>query len=77
MKTYEVIKEEYVPCTGDLLPDRREILELQLENPAMYVQDLYRRERSVEFLSTKRDGSSVIEALLEGGRKHRYTFCEL
>ena len=35
------------------------------------------RERSVEFLSTKRDGSSVIEALLEGGRKHRYTFCEL
>ena len=77
MKTYEVIKEEYVPCTGDLLPDRPEILELQLENPAMYVQDLYRRERSVEFLATEQNGSPVMEALLEGGRKHRYTFCEL
>ena len=77
MKTYEVIKEEYVPCTGDLLPDRREILELQLENPAMYVQDLYRRERSVEFLATEQNGSPVIEALLEGGRKYRYIFSEV
>ena len=77
MKTYEVIKEEYVHCTGDLLPDRREILELQLENPAMYVQDLYRRERSVEFLATEQNGSPVIEALLEGGRKYRYIFSEV
>ena len=52
MKTYEVIKEEYVPCTGNMVPDRREILELQLDNPAMYVQDLYKQERSVEFLAT-------------------------
>ena len=77
MKTYEVIKEEYVPCTGNMIPDRREILELSLESPALYVQDQYRRERSVEFLATERDGSPVIEALLEGGRKHRYTFCEI
>ena len=77
MKTYEVIKEEYVPCTGDMLPDRREILELRLENPAMYVQDQYRRERSVEFLATEHDGSPVIEALLEGRRKHRYIFSEI
>lgn len=77
MKTYEVIKEEYVPCTGDMLPDRREILELRLENPAMYVQEQYRRERSVEFLTTENNGSPVIEALLEGGRKHRYTFSEI
>lgn len=77
MKTYEVIKEEYVPCTGDMLPDRREILELRLENPAMYVQDQYRQERSVEFLATEYDGSPVIEALLEGGRKHRYIFSEI
>ena len=77
MKTYEVIKEEYVPCTGDMLPDRREILELQLENPAMYVQEQYRKERSVEFLTSEYDGSPVIEALLEGGRKHRYIFSEV
>ena len=77
MKTYEVIREEYVPCTGDMLPDRREILELRLENPAMYVQEQYRRERSVEFLTTENNGSPVIEALLEGGRKHRYTFSEI
>ena len=77
MKTYEVIKEEYVPCTGNMLPDRREIMEMQLDDPAMYVQDQYRKERSVEFLSSEYDGSLVIEALLEGGRKHRYIFSEL
>ena len=77
MKSYVVIQEEYVPCTVDMLPDRREILELQLENPAMYVQEQYRKERSVEFLTTEHDGSPVIEALLEGGRKHRYIFSEL
>jgi len=77
MKTYEVIREEYVPCTGNMLPDRREILELQLENPALYVQDQYRRERSVEFLATQQEGGPVIEAVLEGGRKHRYIFSEI
>ncbi len=77
MKTYEVIKEEYIPCTGNMLPDRREIMELKLESPAMYVQDQYRRERSVEFLTTEYEGSPVIEALLEGGRKHRYIFSEV
>ena len=77
MKTYEVIREEYVPCTGDMLPDRREIMELELESPAMYVQDQYRQERSVEFLATEHEGSPVIEALLEGGRKHRYIFSEV
>ncbi len=43
----------------------------------MYVQDQYRSERSVEFLSTEYDGSPVIEAHLEGGRKHRYIFSEV
>lgn len=74
MKTYEVIKEEYVPCTGNM---RREILELRIENPAMYVQEQYRKERSVEFLTAEHDGSPVIEALLEGGRRHRYIFSEI
>ena len=77
MKTYEVIKEEYVPCTGNMLPERREIMELQIESPAMYVQDQYRQERSIEFLATEHNGSSVIEAILEGGRKHRYIFSEV
>ncbi|MBD5155957.1 MAG: hypothetical protein HDT15_13080 [Oscillibacter sp.] len=77
MKTYEVIKEEYVPCTGNMLPERREIMELQIESPAMYVQDQYRQERSIEFLATEQNGSSVIEAILEGGRKHRYIFSEV
>lgn len=77
MKTYEVIKEEYVPCTGNMLPERREILELEIESPAMYVQDQYRQERSIEFLATEHNGSPVIEAILEGGRKHRYIFSEV
>lgn len=77
MKTYEVIKEEYRPCTGNMRPEHREIIELSLDDPAMYVQDQYRKERSVEFLSTQQDGSLVIESLLEGGRKHRYIFSEI
>lgn len=77
MKTYEVIREEYIPCTGTLTPSRREILELRLENPSLYVQEQYMRERSVEYHTSQQDGSPVIEALLEGGRKHRYIFCEL
>jgi len=77
MKTYEVIREEYVPCTGNMVPERREILELTLENPSMYVQEQYRKERSVEFLAMEQDGSLVIESLLEGGRKHRYIFSEI
>lgn len=77
MKNYEVIKEEFNPCGGTQLPDNREIVELRLEDPGRYVQEQYMHERSVEFLATERDGSAVIEALLEGGRKHRYTFSEL
>ena len=77
MKQYEVIREEFVPCDGNQSPASREILELQLEDPALYVQEQYMRERSVEYLATERDGSAVIEALLEGNRKHRYTFSEV
>ena len=50
---------------------------MKIEHAAMYVQDQYRRERSVEFLATEHDGSPVIEALLEGGRKYRYIFSEV
>lgn len=77
MKNYEVIREEFVPCTGNMSPNRREILELELESPALYVQDQYRNERSVEFLATEQEGGPVIEAVLEGGRKHRYIFSEI
>ena len=77
MKTYEVIKETFIPCNGVQLPDNREILELRLEDPARYVQEQYMRERSVEYLATERNGVEIIEALLEGGRKYHYTFSEL
>lgn len=78
MKKYEVVKEVFNPCGGDKRPDNREIMELRLRDPADYVQQQYMQERSVEFLALEReDGSPVIEALLEGGRKHRYTFNEL
>lgn len=77
MKKYEVIKEVFQPCSGKQLPDGCEIREMRLEDPARYVQEQYMQERSVEFLSRSQNGSEVIEALLEGGRKHRYTFSEL
>lgn len=41
MKSYEVIREEFVPCAGDQRPNTREILELRLEDPARYVQEQY------------------------------------
>ena len=66
MKQYEVIREEFVPCDGN-----------QLEDPALYVQEQYMKERSVEYLTSVQNGDPVIEARLEGGRKHRYTFCQL
>ena len=77
MKKYEVIKEVFQPCSGKQLPDGCEIWEMRLEDPARYVQEQYMQERSVEFLSRSQNGSEVIEALLEGGRNHRYTFIEL
>lgn len=77
MRQYEVIREEFVPCDGNKSPASREILELQLEDPAIYVQEQYMKERSVEFLTMEWNGDPVIEARLEGGRKHRYTFCAL
>ena len=77
MKNYEVVREVLDPCGHEPQGKDREILELRLEDPAVYVQDQYRRERTVEFLTASRDGCPVIEAVLEGGRKHRYTFCEL
>lgn len=77
MKEYEVFKETFNPCAGDQRPDQCEILELELADPAAYVQEQYCNERNVDFLTLEKDGSLVIEALLEGGRKHRYTFSEL
>ena len=77
MKTYEVIKEVFQPCTGKQAPDGCEITEMRLEDPARYVQEQYMKERSVEYLTSVQNGDPVIEARLEGGRKHRYTFCQL
>ena len=56
MKQYEVIREEFVPCDGNQSPASREILELQLEDPALYVQEQYMKERSVEYLTSVQNG---------------------
>lgn len=77
MREYEIVKETFNPCAGDQRPDQCEILELEIADPAAYVQEQYRNERTVNFLTLDKDGSLVIEALFEGGRKHRYTFSEL
>ena len=77
MKNYEVVREVFDPCGHDPQGKDREILELCLEDPALYVQEQYKRERTVEFLTANQNGCPVIEAVLEGGRKHRYTFTEI
>lgn len=73
MKTYEVVKEVYNPCA----PDTKEFLELELEDPIAYIQDLYKKDKSAEISSTEQDGTLIVEVVCEAAQRHRYTFSEV
>ena len=77
MKEYEIVKEVFNPCAGDQRPDTCEILEQAIADPETYVREQYRQEKSVEFLTSEKDGALVIEVRFDSGRKQRYTFSEL
>ena len=73
MKTYEVVKEVYNPCASDT----KEFLELELEDPIAYVQDLYKNDKSAEISSSEKDGALIVEVVCEAAQRHRYTFSEI
>ena len=73
MKTYEIVKEVYNPCA----PDTREFLELTLEDPAAYVEGLYRADKSAQISAAENKGSLVVDVVCEAGQRHRYTFTEV
>ena len=73
MKTYEVVKEVYNPCASDT----KEFLELELEDPIAYVQDLYKNDKSAEISSSEKDGALIVEVVCEAAQRHRYSFSEV
>ena len=73
MKAYEVVKEVYNPCASDT----KEFLELELEDPIAYVQDLYKNDKSAEISSSEKDGALIVEVVCEAAQRHRYTFSEV
>ena len=74
---YEIVKEFFSPCAGDMFPLSQEILELEVADPEQYVRDLFKNEKDPEFITTHKDGSLVVEARLVSGAKHRFTFNEI
>ena len=73
MKTYEVVKEVYNPCASDT----KEFLELELEDPIAYVQDLYKNDKSADISTSEKDGALIVEVVCEAAQRHRYTFSEV
>ena len=52
-------------------------MELELEDPIAYVQDLYKKDKSAEISSTEQDGTLIVEVVCEAAQRHRYTFSEV
>ena len=76
MKEYEIMKEIYNACAGDAYRIDCEITELELADPMAYVQEQYKLEKDMTYVTGEKDGSLVIEASHPCGTKHRYTFTE-
>ena len=76
MKEYEIVKEVYNACAGDNFRERCDIFEEELADPMAYVQEQYKLESGMQYVTGEKNGSVVIEALYPSGIKHRYTFTE-
>lgn len=77
MPKYELIKQIINPCGGDQLPSDSHIQEVTVTDPAAYVRSQYPEERKVSFVTQEQDGSAVVEAVLPGGQRHRFTFTQI
>ena len=73
----EYVKEIFNPCAGSDHWSACEILELPLKDPMFYVQQQCINEKKMQFLSSTKDGSTVIEAIYASGIINRYTFSPL
>lgn len=76
MKEYEIVKETYNACGGDNFRESCDIFEKELADPMAYVQEQYKLESGMSYVTGDKDGSLIIEALYPSGIKHRYTFTE-
>jgi len=76
LKEYEILKEIFNGCAGENFRAGCEITEVELADPMAYVQEQYRLEHDMTYVTGERDGSLVIEASHPSGIKHRYTFTE-
>ena len=74
---YEILKEFFSPCAGDMFPLSQEITEQEVADPEQYVRDLFKNEKDPQFIVTKNGESLVVEARLVSGAKHRFTFTEI
>jgi len=74
---YEIVKEFFSPCAGDMFPLSQEILELEIADPEQYVRDLFKNEKDPQFVTTQNGDALIVEARLISGAKHRFTFNEI
>ena len=74
---YEIVKEFFSPCAGDLFPLSQEISEQEVADPEQYVRELFKNEKDPEFVTTQSRDGLVVEARLISGAKHRFTFTEI
>ena len=74
---YEILKEFFSPCAGDMFPLSQEIIEQEVADPEQYVRDLFKNEKDPQFIVTKNGESLVVEARLVSEAKHRFTFTEI
>ena len=74
---YEILKEFFSPCAGDMFPLSQEITEQEVANPEQYVRDLFKNEKDPQFIVSKNGESLVVETRLVSGAKHRFTFTEI
>ena len=50
---YEILKEFFSPCAGDMFPLSQEITEQEVANPEQYVRDLFKNEKDPQFIVSK------------------------
>ena len=77
MKEYEIMKEIFNGCAGENYRAGCDITELELADPMSYVQEQYKLEHGMQYVTSEKNGSLVIEASHPCGIKHRYTFSEI
>ena len=78
--TLDMVKDDLAGLLEDdgwLTGSGPNYLELELEDPIAYVQDLYKKDKSAEISSSEKDGALIVEVVCEAAQRHRYTFSEV